>query len=68
MSGTSKSIRTGRGGPQAENLRRTHLVSGQTLTCCGQPMQPQLVQARDVHGYSLFVTLWRCAQCGRAVY
>jgi hypothetical protein len=56
------------GGPQPGVLRRAHLALGQIPTCCDQPMQPRLAEAHDRIGHSLFVTLWRCAECGRSVY
>lgn len=56
----------GRSGPVV--LRRVHLARGQTPTCCDRPMQPQLAQTHDRLGHNLFLTIWRCAGCGRAVY
>lgn len=35
--------------------------------CCGEPMEPRLVQARDRDGQTTFVAVWRCSRCGRTV-
>lgn len=34
-------------------------------TCCGRAMAPRLAQARDGMEPSFFITVWRCAVCGR---
>ena len=39
---------------------------GETPACCGVPMEPELAQARDREGRTLYVTVWRCPRCNRA--
>jgi hypothetical protein len=56
------------GGPKPVTIRPARLVPGQTPICCGATMQPQLTHARDGYGHSIFVSLWRCAQCGKSAY
>lgn len=46
-------------GPMARPAR------GETLACCGVPMEPELAQARDREGRKLFVAIWRCPRCAR---
>ena len=53
--------------PRPEPARPGPRPAGEAPNCCGQPMQPQLAHARDGYGHSLFVTLWRCSQCGKSV-
>jgi hypothetical protein len=63
---TTKAAAQNQGRPKPAEIRPVRLVPGQTPTCCGATMQPQLAHARDGYGHTIFVTLWRCAQCGKS--
>jgi len=34
--------------------------------CCGYAIEPRLAELRDPSGRIVFVSVWRCAYCGRA--
>jgi hypothetical protein len=36
-------------------------------TCCGRLMETRLARAHDRFGQTLFVAVWHCPVCGRAV-
>lgn len=40
-------------------------IGGETPTCCGGPMEPELAEARDGSASKFFATVWRCLRCQR---
>ncbi len=50
-----------------ENLSEVIRIDPRTARfCCGHVVEPHLAEIRDPSGPSLFVSVWRCAYCGRA--
>lgn len=46
----------------------TDLLTVRTRSCCGNVLQPQMVEVPDDSGQAFIAQAWRCPTCGRTTF